>query len=59
MLDSIGSELVTDWIAFYALEAETSDPNRPPTNDELMDKFRALAAASTARKGEVRREPRP
>lgn len=36
------------WIAFYILEAEAADPNRPPTPDELGAKLGAWAASAGA-----------
>lgn len=41
---SMSSHEFAEWIAFYALEAQENDPDRPPTTEELSDKFAAFAA---------------
>lgn len=41
----ISSRDFAEWIAEYNLRAEESDPDRPPTADELGAKLSAWAAA--------------
>lgn len=55
MLEVSSAEFGT-WMAFYILEAEDADPNRPPTPDELGAKLGAWAASrGSAQPGQVTR----
>lgn len=55
MLEVSSAEFGT-WMAFYILEADDADPNRPPTPDELGAKLGAWAASrGSAQPGQVTR----
>ena len=46
------------WMAFYVLEDEEADPNRPPSREQLAAKMAAFAAAGSARPGDRTMERR-
>lgn len=47
-----------EWVAWYLLEDERSDPDRTPSPDELEAKMRGWASAAGARPGSVMQVPR-
>jgi len=42
----VSSREFAEWLAFYALDAEEQDPDRPPSREELGRKLEAWAAAA-------------
>lgn len=49
LLRSVDSHDLAEWIAEYQLRAEEADPDRPPTEDELLAKLGVFAAAHNER----------